>query len=119
MLPAPGALVRRRELVVMGLAGGLVPSPSALVVLLGAIALRRITFGVALVVAYGLGLAATLIGAGLLLVRFESGIRGWATRRDTPLGARFANVINVLPLISGFAIGGAGLLLVIRSVARL
>lgn len=39
------------------LAGGLVPSPSALVVLLAAIALGRTIFGVALVLVYGLGMA--------------------------------------------------------------
>lgn len=47
----PGAKVSRRQLVSMGFAGGLVPSPSALVVLLGAIALERLWFGVILVVA--------------------------------------------------------------------
>src|SRR5205814_1687831 len=52
----------------IGLAGGLVPSPSALVVLLGAIGLGRAGFGVLLVLAYGLGMAGTLVGAGLLLL---------------------------------------------------
>lgn len=51
----------------IGLAGGLVPSPSALIVLLGAIGLGRTWFGVLLVLAYGLGMAATLTGVGLLL----------------------------------------------------
>ena len=58
----------------MGFAGGLVPSPSALVVLLGAIALGRVWFGVLLVIAYGAGMAATLTGAGLLLVRAREAI---------------------------------------------
>jgi ABC-type nickel/cobalt efflux system permease component RcnA len=53
----------------MGFAGGLVPSPSALVVLLGAIALGRTWFGILLVVGYGAGMAATLMGVGLLLAR--------------------------------------------------
>src|SRR2546430_12709083 len=61
--------VRTRALVAMGFAGGLVPSPSALVVLLGAMALGRAWFGVVLVIAYGLGMAATLTGAGILLLR--------------------------------------------------
>ncbi len=52
----------------IGVAGGLVPSPSALVVLLGAIGLGRTALGIVLVLAYGLGMAATLTGAGLLLV---------------------------------------------------
>ncbi|WP_405805553.1 hypothetical protein OG729_09675 [Streptomyces sp. NBC_00210] len=55
----------------MGIAGGLVPSPSALVVLLGAIALGRTTFGILLVLGYGLGMAATLTAAGILLVRLR------------------------------------------------
>ncbi|MFB7944222.1 hypothetical protein ACFC6L_04825 [Kitasatospora phosalacinea] len=58
----------RRRLIGLGVAGGLVPSPSALLVLLGAVALGRTVFGVTLVLAYGVGMAATLTGAGLLLV---------------------------------------------------
>jgi ABC-type nickel/cobalt efflux system permease component RcnA len=61
----------------IGLAGGLVPSPSALVVLLGAIGLGRPGFGVLLVLGYGLGMASALTGAGLLLLlvqrRFVAG----------------------------------------------
>ncbi len=119
VLPVPGALVRRRELVAMGLAGGLVPSPSALVVLLGAIALGRVPFGIALVVAYGIGLALTLVSAGLLLVRFDEGIRKWASQLSSPRAAYVSTLTNALPLVSGFAIGGAGLLLVIRAAAKL
>jgi nickel/cobalt transporter (NicO) family protein len=59
----------RRGLVGMGIAGGLVPSPSALVVLLSAIALGRTIFGVVLVIGYGIGMAGTLTLAGVLLVR--------------------------------------------------
>jgi nickel/cobalt transporter (NicO) family protein len=103
----------------MGLAGGLVPSPSALVVLLGAIALGRIPFGLALVAAYGVGLALTLVSAGLLLVRFDESIRGWASRLSSPRAAHVATLTNALPLVSGFAIGGAGLLLVIRAAGKL
>ena len=56
----------------MGVAGGLVPSPSALLVLLGGMALGRAWWGLVLVVAYGLGLAATLCGVGLLLAHGRS-----------------------------------------------
>ena len=55
----------------IGLAGGLVPSPSALIVLLAAIGLGRTGYGVVLVVAYGIGMAATLTGAGLLLLAVQ------------------------------------------------
>jgi ABC-type nickel/cobalt efflux system permease component RcnA len=60
----------------MGIAGGLVPSPSALVVLLGAAALGRTVFGVLLVLAYGIGMAGTLTAAGLLLIRLRDRYAG-------------------------------------------
>lgn len=63
----------------IGVAAGLVPSPSALVVLLGAIALGRTGFGILLVLAYGLGMAATLTAAGLLLLKVRD---RWAGRFD-------------------------------------
>ncbi len=52
----------------MGIAAGLLPCPSALVVLLSAIALHRIGFGLALIVAFSLGLAATITSIGLVAV---------------------------------------------------
>ncbi|MGW0121847.1 nickel/cobalt transporter [Streptomyces sp. NPDC003327] len=62
-------------LIGMGVAGGLVPSPSALVVLLGAVALGRTAFGILLVLAYGLGMAATLALAGMLLLHVKHRIK--------------------------------------------
>ena len=69
--PHPTGAGRRLGLLGMGVAGGLVPSPSALVVLLGAIGLGHTAFGVLLVVAYGVGMAGTLTAAGLLLIRLR------------------------------------------------
>jgi nickel/cobalt transporter (NicO) family protein len=57
--------------VVMGIAGGLVPTPSAIVVLLGAAAFGHAWFGVLLVLAYGVGMALMLVLAGLLFVRLS------------------------------------------------
>ena len=57
-----------RGLLALGISGGLLPCPSALVVMLGAIALHRIAFGMSLIVAFSLGLAGVLTGIGLLLV---------------------------------------------------
>jgi ABC-type nickel/cobalt efflux system permease component RcnA len=67
----------------IGIAGGLVPSPSALVVLLAAIGLGRTGFGILLVVAYGAGMAATLTGAGLLLVAVQRHLSTRAAARPT------------------------------------
>ena len=58
----------------MGAAAGLIPCPSALVVLLGAISQHQVGLGLVLILAFSLGLAATLTGLGLVVV--------YAKRRD-------------------------------------
>ena len=57
-----------RGILGVGIAAGLLPCPSALVVLLSAIALHRVGFGMALIVAFSVGLAATITAIGLLAV---------------------------------------------------
>ena len=92
----------------MGLAGGLVPSPSALVVLLGAIGLGRPGFGVLLVLAYGLGMAATLTGAGLLLFTVQRKIKLVARlSRRFPAGAATATAGLVVVVGAGLALRAA------------
>lgn len=72
---ADGSPVTWSSILALGISGGILPCPSALVVLLSAIALGRVGFGLVLVSAFSLGLAAVLTGIGLLLVyakeRFE------------------------------------------------
>jgi nickel/cobalt exporter len=106
--------IRRGWLVVMGVAGGLVPTPSALVVLLGAIALHRTWFGVVLVGLYGLGMAGVLMGAGLILVRLQ----GWLERHwyQRP---RAAVVLRYLPAVTAILLVGGGLSIVLRGWAQL
>jgi nickel/cobalt transporter (NicO) family protein len=65
---ADGGPVSWRGLLALGISGGLLPCPSALVVLLSAIALHRVAFGMLLIVAFSIGLAGVLTGIGLLLV---------------------------------------------------
>jgi ABC-type nickel/cobalt efflux system permease component RcnA len=84
---------RRLSIVGMGIAGGLVPSPSALVILLGAIGLGRTGFGVLLVIGYGLGMAGMLTAAGLTLVAFR---RRWA-HRLTRVGNRWTRLARFAP----------------------
>jgi nickel/cobalt transporter (NicO) family protein len=105
--PAPGL----RGVILLGFAGGLVPSPSAVVVLVGAAALGQAWFGFLLVLAYGAGLALTLAGAGFAVVR----LRETTTRRLTqrPRGRFLSKVHRAAPLASAavvFALG-CGLLL--------
>jgi len=107
--------VGMRALVAMGFAGGLVPSPSALVVLLGAIALGRVWFGVVLVVAYGLGMAATLTAAGVLLVRARRAL----DRRVAPGRERLMRVTQALPVATSSVIVVVGVVLAARGAATL
>ena len=74
----------RAGLVGMGVAGGLVPSPSALVVLLASVGLGRTVFGVLLVVAYGGGMAGTLTAVGLALVRMRERLARRLAAPDPP-----------------------------------
>jgi ABC-type nickel/cobalt efflux system permease component RcnA len=77
----------------MGFVGGLVPSPSAVVVLLGAVALGRTWFGVVLVAGYGAGMALTLAGLGYVLTRCG----GLLERRGAgPLAVRLGRALPVL-----------------------
>jgi nickel/cobalt transporter (NicO) family protein len=110
----PEARFGRKGLIGLGIAGGLVPSPSALVVLLGAIALGRTVFGVALVLGYGLGMAGTLTAAGLLLVRLRSTLER-ATITDRL--SRMTRLTLVTPLLTAGLVIIVGAGLVIRSLS--
>ncbi|MEP7198328.1 MAG: sulfite exporter TauE/SafE family protein, partial [Chloroflexota bacterium] len=67
-LPADDRPLSMRNLLALGISGGLIPCPSALVVMLAAIALHRVEFGLILIVAFSTGLAVVLTATGLLLV---------------------------------------------------
>jgi ABC-type nickel/cobalt efflux system permease component RcnA len=101
--------VSYRELLALGVTGGIVPCPAALVVLLSAVALRRIGFGLFLILAFSVGLAAVLIVIGLLMVyagRFMSRLRG-----EGPLLTRW------LPMASAAVITLLGLAIAFRALA--
>ncbi|HSC69800.1 MAG TPA: hypothetical protein VLH58_00505, partial [Candidatus Methylomirabilis sp.] len=75
----PGESISASELLALGVSGGIVPCPAALVVLLSAVSLHRVGFGLLLIVAFSVGLAAVLIVIGLLMVcarRFMSRFQG-------------------------------------------
>src|SRR4029450_10159114 len=92
--PGAGRPLGWRGLVAVGLAGGLVPSPSAVVVLLGGIALGQAWFGVALVLGYGIGMAAALTGIGLLLARLRTRLD---RRLRLPAGSLLSRLGRLLP----------------------
>lgn len=95
----------RPTLLGMGVAAGMVPSPSALVVLLAAIGLSQTWFGVLLVLGYGVGMAGTLTAVGLLLVHGRDRLQ----RRIDHLmvGPWAARVVSCIPELT------AGLVLVV------
>jgi nickel/cobalt transporter (NicO) family protein len=96
-----------RGIVGIGVAAGLLPCPSALVVLLSAIALHRLAFGLALIVAFSVGLAATITGIGLVAV-FARRAFGRA-RLDGP-------VIRALPALSAVVIVVVGLAITAKAI---
>ncbi len=103
--------LRPRALLAMGASAGLIPCPSALVVLLGAVAQHQIGLGMVLIVAFSLGLAATLTGLGLLVVA--------AGRVSTRLsGPRASRVLAVLPALSAVAIVAVGFALTAQAVPK-
>jgi nickel/cobalt transporter (NicO) family protein len=98
-----------RSLLAVGVSGGLLPCPSALVVLLAAISLHRIAFGLLLIVAFSAGLALTITGIGLVAVLARSTFRRLSL--DGPL-------VRLLPAASALVILAAGLAMTVRAVPK-
>ncbi|MEU9667818.1 nickel transporter [Streptomyces bobili] len=107
-----------RGTILLGFAGGLVPSPSAVVVLVGAAALGHAWFGLLLVVAYGVGLALTLTAAGFAVVRLGTGAARLLDRGPRWTGRpAVALVRRNLPLWSALVVVALGVGLVLRGAA--
>ncbi|WP_432042833.1 nickel transporter [Streptomyces cadmiisoli] len=107
-----------RGTILMGFAGGLVPSPSAVVVLVGAAALGQAWFGLLLVVAYGAGLALTLTAAGFAVVRFGGRVTRALVRRPRwSAGPLAALVRRTAPMGSACVVVVLGAGLVFRGAA--
>jgi nickel/cobalt transporter (NicO) family protein len=94
----------------MGVAAGLIPCPSALVVLLGAIAQHQVALGLLMIVTFSAGLATTLTILGLAVVH----------------AGRLASRVSVsprltaaLPAASAVVIVGIGLVLTAQAVPKL
>ena len=106
---APPEKLSARGLVAMGASAGLIPCPSALVVLLGAVAQHQIGLGLVLIVAFSAGLAATLTGLGLAVV--------WTTRAAGRLPVP-GRALAALPTLSAIAIVGVGFLLTAQALPQ-
>jgi ABC-type nickel/cobalt efflux system permease component RcnA len=99
-----------RSLLALGVSGGLLPCPEALMVLLITIAAHRILFGLLLIVAFSTGLASVLVGFGLLLVYARAMFQrvnltgGWVPR--------------VLPVASAAVIVIAGAVITVQALPQ-
>jgi ABC-type nickel/cobalt efflux system permease component RcnA len=99
----------RRGLLAVGVSGGLLPCPSALVVLLAAISLHRLAFGLVLIVAFSLGLALSITGIGLVAVLARS---AFARRSFDGL------LVRALPAASAAVIIVAGLVMTVHALPK-
>jgi nickel/cobalt transporter (NicO) family protein len=98
---------RPRGLIAAGISGGLLPCPTALVVLLAAISLHRVGFGLLLIVAFSLGLASVVTGIGVLAI---------SARRLFGRLSFEGGLVRALPALSAAAIVALGLVMTLRSL---
>jgi ABC-type nickel/cobalt efflux system permease component RcnA len=104
-----GKTVSLAQLMTLGVTGGILPCPAALVVLLGAFSLHRVAFGLFLIVAFSAGLAAILIAIGLLMVYARQWLARWNS--DGPMTKRWLPAVSAgFMLILGLGIAGRALL---------
>ena len=96
-----------RGLLAVGVSGGIIPCPTALVVLLAAISLHRVAFGLLLIVAFSIGLAAVISGIGLVAV----GARRTFRRVDFE-----SRIVRALPAVSALLVLGIGLVMTARAL---
>ena len=108
--PAPGSTITWRSLFLLGLAGGLIPSTSALLILLGSIAAGRPAFGFVLVVAFGLGMAAVMAGIGLALTMARNRME------RVELGTGLARIRETVPLLAAVVVLSFGLFLTAQAL---
>jgi ABC-type nickel/cobalt efflux system permease component RcnA len=98
-----------RSLLAVGISGGLLPCPSALVVLLAAISLHRIGFGLLLILAFSAGLAVTITGIGLVAVLARGAFRRLSFEGRT---------LSALPALSALVILAAGVAMTLHALPR-
>jgi len=102
----------RQGLVALGAAGGLLPSPSALLLLLTALSVGRVAYGLGLIAAFSAGLALTLTGVGVAV------LRGRAVAHDRA-GERLHRLVHSAPLVGATAVLLLGLAIGVRAAVQL
>jgi ABC-type nickel/cobalt efflux system permease component RcnA len=97
-------------LLALGVSGGLIPCPSALVVMLGAIALNKIGFGLILVLAFSLGLAGALTAIGMMFIYAGRLFERFPSQR---------RIIQLLPALSALFVSAIGIAIAIKALAEI
>ena len=105
----PPANITWKNLLALGVSGGLLPCPSALVLMLAAISKDRIGYGLILTIAFSIGLAATLTGIGLIFLYVGKAFSG-SKLAGNPL-------FKLLPVLSAFVIACIGAIICYSSFA--
>jgi nickel/cobalt exporter len=103
-------------LVALGLAGGMVPSASALIVLLAAVSTGRLAFGLGLIVAFGFGMALVLGGLAGLTAFAAGRVVGQGGLASRPLLRRAA---SLLPIASGATVLVIGCVFTVTALSRI
>lgn len=109
----PNQRLSWRNLLALGISGGLLPCPSALLALLGAVAVGRAGFGLLVVIAFSLGLAATLTAIGLIFLHASQLLERRA------ITGRFPGIVRFAPAAAALAVTLSGALIVARAVVEL
>ncbi len=116
---AEGSKVSWKTLLALGISGGLLPCPSAIVVMLSAVALDRIAFGLVLVIAFSFGLAAALGAIGLLVLygrKLLDRSKVGASLTRSSWGSR---VVRLFPVGSAAIIAVAGVVLTSKAITQI
>jgi ABC-type nickel/cobalt efflux system permease component RcnA len=112
---ADGTPITWRSLLALGISGGLLPCPSALVVMLSAISLGRVGFGLLLIVAFSIGLAGVLTGVGILFVHGGRWFNRLSNQRRL---TRFATGIRLVPVLSALFVTTAGFVITAQALSQ-
>ena len=89
-----------RNLLALGISGGLLPCPSALVLMLSAISLGRIGYGLVLTIVFSIGLAATLTAIGLIFLYVGNALGKTSFSEN--------RIVKAVPVFSAFVVASLG-----------
>ena len=113
----PEGNISLNSLLALGVSGGLIPCPSALLLLLSSIALGQVGYGLILVISFSLGLASVLTGLGLLLIYSKHLFKRLPIEKWTDQNSfKLKWIMNVIPIVTATAITFIGLIISIQAL---